>query len=157
MSKKFFFILIFSTHLFSNCLNTIIKDNSFRIDKVVNSTEYLANGKVIQKQIKTVNNFPSCSVDNQFLFQFEYRDDLQDIFLIQFIFKSNLNPKEFDIFSTNFVMKPEVISSINNISTNKKKIIEIINANKIEISYEYDNNSKKIIKKGIKLRNNQKR
>jgi hypothetical protein len=136
--KKIYLFLILITSLSSKTCDfkEFIQSNHFTY-KPKYITVYI-NGKPTKKLDKTQTIFPECYIKNKKLFMFLYRDDLKNILLVQFIFKTD--NYYFQNFAEDLIYKNEIINkAIKNIKSNKKIIIEVSSNEHLEIRFEKKN------------------
>jgi len=124
--------------------NVYLKSNDFQHKSYKSMVYKERNGKYSGKLeiIKNFyNSFPKCTINNYYLFQYLWRNDMKNILLIQFIFK-NVSDYDLKEFSKSFLQRKNIVKVIKKIvkRTNKKIIIEFKSAFGLEIGYEIKKN-----------------
>jgi hypothetical protein len=140
--------------IYKTLLTTMLLSNSVNATECNYNDLFKSNGEFLykMKEMKIYNQdkhiwidtkrneamkFYNCTIDNRNLFMFLYRDELPNILLIQFIFKSS--NAGFLEFSEKFVSSELMKTAISKLKSDKPIILEINTNQHLELRYDIEN------------------
>jgi len=114
----------------------INKDGGFYYEtkkgKIYNRSEH----KWVDTMIDDKTQFYNCNIDTRNLYMYLYRGDMENILLIQFIFKTNND--NFLEFAEEFVETEIIQKAISKIKSDKKIVLEINSNKHFEVRYDIE-------------------
>jgi len=144
MIKSIYKALI-TTILFSSSIsaqecnhNELFKPNGEFLYEMKDMKVYNQDKHVwIDTKRNDATKFYNCTIDNKYLYMFLYRDELPNILLIQFIFKTGNDG--FLEFSEKFVASELMKTAISKLKSDKPIILEINTNQHLELRYDIEN------------------